>query len=120
MQKSTFLKSFTPLRYFTTTQSKEAKFYHLLLLGAPGVGKGTYSKLIEKQFNFGVFSMGEYFRSLINNEDAIKSQSSQANKDFLIGLKNTLRSGKLVDDETVLNVVKTINKEQQEYSDKHG
>lgn len=40
---------------------------NLLLFGAPGVGKGTYSKLIEKDFDFPTFSMGDYFRSLIND-----------------------------------------------------
>jgi len=41
-----------------------------LLFGAPGVGKGTYSKLIEKDFDMPTFSMGEYFRALINNPSA--------------------------------------------------
>lgn len=39
---------------------------HLMLFGAPGVGKGTYSKLIEKEYDVATFSMGEYFRALIN------------------------------------------------------
>jgi adenylate kinase len=41
----------------------------LLLFGAPGVGKGTYGKFIERDFNFVTFSMGEYFRALINDDD---------------------------------------------------
>jgi adenylate kinase family enzyme len=41
----------------------------LLVFGAPGVGKGTYSKLMEKEFNFKTFSMGDYFRGIINRED---------------------------------------------------
>lgn len=60
------------------------------MFGAPGVGKGTYSKLIQKDFDFPVFSMGDYFRALINNTN---------NKDpFLEKVRQILRSGQLVDD----------------------
>ena len=37
----------------------------MLVFGAPGVGKGTYSNLIMKEFNFKTFSTGDYFRSVI-------------------------------------------------------
>lgn len=85
---------------------------HLMLFGAPGVGKGTYSKLIEKEYDVATFSMGEYFRALIN--------ASEQNKDpFLVQLKDTLRQGKLVDDETVVGVVKTIKKDAK-YSNHLG
>lgn len=40
---------------------------NMLLFGAPGVGKGTYGKLIEKDFNFPTFSMGDYFRGLLKD-----------------------------------------------------
>jgi adenylate kinase len=79
---------------------------HLMLFGAPGVGKGTYSKLIEKEYDLPTFSMGEYFRGLIN--------ASETNTDpFLVKLKDTLRSGKLVDDETVVGVVKKIKQDEK-------
>jgi adenylate kinase len=38
------------------------KQLNLMLFGAPGVGKGTYSKLMEKEYDFKTFSMGDYFR----------------------------------------------------------
>jgi adenylate kinase len=72
----------------------------LLLFGAPGVGKGTYGKMIEKDFDFPTFSMGDYFRSIINDSDQ--------NDPFIQSVKTILRSGKLVDDETVINVVKNV------------
>lgn len=53
-------------RFFNTITQKRQ--FNLLLFGAPGVGKGTYSKFIEKDFDFISFSMGEYFRSVINVE----------------------------------------------------
>ena len=55
------------------------------MFGAPGVGKGTYSKLIQKDFDFPTFSMGDYFRNLINDHN---------NKDpFLEKVRGILRSG---------------------------
>jgi len=35
------------------------------MFGAPGVGKGTMGKFIEKDFRFKSFSTGDYFRSII-------------------------------------------------------
>ena len=52
------------------TQCRAASQLHLLLFGAPGVGKGTYGKMIEKDFDFPTFSMGDYFRSIINDSSA--------------------------------------------------
>lgn len=37
----------------------------MMLFGAPGVGKGTFAKLIKKDFLFKDFSTGDYFRSVI-------------------------------------------------------
>jgi adenylate kinase family enzyme len=55
------------------------------MFGAPGVGKGTYSKMIEKNFSFKSFSMGEYFRDLINDDES--------NDHFIQKLTKILRSG---------------------------
>ncbi|CDW73523.1 adenylate kinase [Stylonychia lemnae] len=82
--------------------ANQSKQIHLLLFGAPGVGKGTYSKLIEKDFDMPTFSMGEYFRGLINNPSADQADP------FLNQVRGILRSGKLVNDQTVIDVVKNI------------
>ena len=74
---------------------------YIVLFGAPGVGKGTYSKLISKDFGIPVFSMGDYFRQIINNSDADSKSSS-----FIPQLRDTLRSGRFVNDDTVLDVIK--------------
>lgn len=36
--------------------------FNLMLFGAPGVGKGTFGKLIQRDFDFKAFSTGDYFR----------------------------------------------------------
>ena len=110
---STFLS-----RSLTTTQKRfysaaatQQRQINLLLFGAPGVGKGTYSKFIEKDFNFANFSMGDYFRKLINSDDK--------NDKFVEELKHILRSGQLVDDDHVIGVIKKIQKDD-EYSKYKG
>ena len=43
---------------------------NIVLFGAPGVGKGTYGKLLSKEFGYPTFSMGDYFRKVINDNSA--------------------------------------------------
>lgn len=80
----------TSTRTFSAAQQKQL---NLMLFGAPGVGKGTYSKLIEKEFDFVTFSMGDYFRGVINSANTGSNQDP-----FIEKLKGILRSGQLVDD----------------------
>ena len=65
------VKSLSSKRMLSTQPNRSyTKQIHLLLFGAPGVGKGTFGKLIEKDFDFPTFSMGDYFRSIINDLNA--------------------------------------------------
>mmetsp|Transcript_38864 Transcript_38864/g.28149 ORF Transcript_38864/g.28149 Transcript_38864/m.28149 type:complete len:210 (+) Transcript_38864:172-801(+) len=59
--------------------------------------------MIEKDFNFKTFSMGEYFRSVINSSDTHGEESQ-----FVTNLRKTLRAGHFVDDETALGVIKNV------------
>ncbi len=78
-------------------------YRNIAFFGAPGVGKGTYGKLISKEFKIPVFSMGDYFRRVINDADT----QGQEDK-FITNLKETLKSGKFVDDELVMQVLQRI------------
>ena len=80
-------------------QSK-LKLRNVALFGAPGVGKGTYGKLISREFKHPVFSMGDYFRDVIS-----KGQTGDA---FVTKLRETLRSGQYVDDAMVLEVIRRV------------
>ena len=73
---------------------------NLVLFGAPGVGKGTYGKLITKEFGWPTFSMGDYFRNLINNADTADSEDK-----WVTELRDTLRRGHFVDDDTAIKVI---------------
>jgi adenylate kinase len=74
---------------------------NIVLFGAPGVGKGTYGKLIHKHFGFPTFSMGDYFRKVINDSDP----NGQENE-FVTHLRETLRKGHFIDDDTAIEVIK--------------
>ena len=74
---------------------------NIVLFGAPGVGKGTYGKLIEKNFGYPTFSMGDYFRRIINSSDETENDNS-----FVTNLRETLRRGHFVSDEMAIEVIK--------------
>jgi adenylate kinase len=73
--------------------SKGSQF-NLMLFGAPGVGKGTFAKLIKRDFNFQPFSTGDYFRSVIKMAQANSGELDS----FTLRISEILNSGALVDD----------------------
>jgi adenylate kinase len=78
----------------------EVDFVRLVFLGAPGVGKGTQSKLISKNFNITHISTGDLFRTNISNNTILGNKA-----------KGYIAKGELVPDELTLSMVKErINK----------
>ena len=67
----------------------------LIIIGAPGSGKGTQTSRLKSKFNVPMISTGDIFRK------AIKDGSELGKK-----IKKYLDSGKLVPDETVIEVIK--------------
>ena len=68
---------------------------NLLFLGAPGVGKGTFAKIISTNLNLLHISPGKILREELSKEPSIKNQSIQ----------EYVKSGRLVPDEIVCNMV---------------
>ena len=68
---------------------------HIILLGAPGSGKGTQSKFIAKKYGIQIISVGDILRA------EIKIQSIIGNK-----IKSLMNRGKLVTDEIVISLLK--------------
>lgn len=68
---------------------------HLILFGAPGVGKGTQAKLISKNFNVPQISTGDMLR------DAVKNETELGKKASLL-----MNQGKLVPDEIMLELIR--------------
>eukprot|EP01022_Parablepharisma_sp_SALTPOND_P000468 TRINITY_DN1023_c0_g1_i2.p3 TRINITY_DN1023_c0_g1~~TRINITY_DN1023_c0_g1_i2.p3 ORF type:complete len:523 (-),score=74.85 TRINITY_DN1023_c0_g1_i2:5694-7262(-) len=67
----------------------------LLLMGAPGVGKGTYGKRLSKDWNMPIFSTGEYLRGLLKTD-----KTELGNQ-----LRALVQAGKLVGDEVIMKIM---------------
>ena len=76
--------------------------FNLMLFGAPGVGKGTFGKLIQRDFDFKAFSTGDYFRQVVKMAQANQSGLD----DFTLKISEILNSGQLVDDQIVIDIVR--------------
>jgi adenylate kinase len=66
-----------------------------VLLGPPGVGKGTYADILSKKYGIPKISVGDLFRRAIKDETELGKK-----------IKNYVSSGDLVPDETVVELVK--------------
>jgi len=66
----------------------------IILFGPPGAGKGTQAKLIEKEYSIPQLSTGDMFRTAIRNQTPLG-----------VKVKGILDAGKLVPDETVVELV---------------
>jgi adenylate kinase len=90
------------LKAGTTTCSCEpsssTKAYRLVLLGAPGVGKGTQAELLAKGLGTCPLSTGDVFRDARNQPDESLSPAMK-------GAVELMRKGELVPDSTVLNMI---------------
>lgn len=67
----------------------------IILLGAPGAGKGTQAKIIEQKLNIAHISTGDMIRETIKSGDALGEE-----------LKQILDAGQLVSDEFIIKIVK--------------
>ena len=67
----------------------------LILLGAPGAGKGTQANLIKEKFNIPQISTGDMLRSAV-----------QAGTPLGKAAKKIMDAGKLVSDDIIINLVK--------------
>ncbi|MDP4090655.1 MAG: adenylate kinase [Bacillota bacterium] len=77
----------------------------IVLLGAPGAGKGTQAKLICDSFNIPHISTGDMFRSQIKENTLLGIQA-----------KEYIQSGRLVPDTITMSMIKEILN-QEKYSD---
>ncbi len=66
----------------------------LVLLGAPGAGKGTQAALLKEKFNIAHVSTGDIFRENIKNNTPLGSQA-----------KTFMDKGELVPDDIVMNMI---------------
>lgn len=67
----------------------------IILLGAPGSGKGTLAKKISKDFDIPQISTGDLFRAIVKEDSELGRQ-----------VKGIMESGGLVPDEVTIEIVK--------------
>ena len=68
---------------------------NIVILGAPGVGKGTYAEVLSSKYNIPKISVGDLFRRAIKDETELGKK-----------IKDYVSSGDLVPDEIVIELVK--------------
>ncbi len=68
----------------------------LVLLGAPGVGKGTQASLLSQKYNIPILSTGEILRTFTSTDNGPLAKQ----------VKSIISSGNLVNDEIVATIVK--------------
>lgn len=68
---------------------------NLILMGAPGAGKGTQSEVISEKFNIPAISTGDILRGAIKNETELGKVA-----------KSYMDAGQLVPDEVVIGLIK--------------
>ena len=69
---------------------------YIVMLGAPGTGKGTIGKILSQDLNLTHVSTGDIFREQINKETELGKK-----------IKSYIDSGALVPDDVVIETVKT-------------
>lgn len=73
----------------------ENKKLCLILLGAPGAGKGTQAEIISKKYNIPTISTGNIIREALKNKTALGLEA-----------KSYIDSGALVPDSVIISIVK--------------
>jgi adenylate kinase len=66
---------------------------YIILIGAPGSGKGTQAKLLSEKLGIPQISTGDLFRQEMENRTELGN-----------GIRETMESGNLVDDETTIEI----------------
>lgn len=82
-----------------TQTMPQPRQYRLVLLGAPGVGKGTQAELLAERFGAYHLSTGDLFRAVKMSKDERELTPTMARA------LEYMNAGKLVPDETVLALV---------------
>ena len=75
---------------FSFSSSKQKFFF---LFGAPGVGKGTYAKLLRKDLQFSHISTGDEIRKILKG-----SVASGFDQSLIETIRSIVKSGGLVSD----------------------
>ena len=85
----------------------------IFVLGGPGSGKGTQTQTIANEYGIGYLSTGDLLRAATA---AGKEDEEGEDRDFIEALRETMKSGQLVSDETIMRLVKSeLDKSDKQY-----
>jgi len=87
------------------SQTPKQKF--IFFFGAPGVGKGTYAQFLSRDFSYNQIATGDEIRKIIKNQD-----TGSMNPKLVKEIREIVKSGNLVSDDIVINIIKEKLKEK--------
>lgn len=93
-------------RVLQNFSSNKQKFF--FLFGAPGVGKGTYAKLLRKDLGYNHVSTGDEIRKILKG-----TVSGGFDKNLIETIREIVKSGGLVSDEIVVQIINEKVKEPE-------
>ena len=70
---------------------------NMVIFGPPGVGKGSYTKMLRKDLNIKTFSSGDFFRNVLSKD--------QPKDSYMMEIENKIHSGGLVGDDIMNDVI---------------
>eukprot|EP00919_Chromeraceae_sp_WS-2016_P037082 GHVR01088205.1.p1 GENE.GHVR01088205.1~~GHVR01088205.1.p1 ORF type:complete len:120 (-),score=7.76 GHVR01088205.1:535-894(-) len=93
------------IRYSFASASKQKFFF---LFGAPGVGKGTYAKMLRNDLHYNHVSTGDEIRKILKG-----NVSSSFDKNLIEIIRSLVKSGGLVGDDIVAKIIQEKVKEPE-------
>jgi len=93
------------LQPFSAAASKQKFFF---LFGAPGVGKGTYAKMLRKDLKYNHISTGDEIRKILKG-----NVSSGFDKALIEKIRDIVKNGQLVNDDIVQAIIREKVKEPE-------
>lgn len=94
------IRLFTTSALFGTQASAKPNQKFLFLFGAPGVGKGTYAKMLRKDLKYNHISTGDEIRKILKG-----TVSSEFDPKLIETIRSIVKSGGLVSDEIVVRII---------------
>lgn len=102
------LRLFKSAALFSGQPAQKAGQKFLFLFGAPGVGKGTYAKMLRKDMQFNHLSTGDQIRKILKG-----TVSSGFDPKLIETIRSIVKSGGLVNDDIVVQIIREKVKEPE-------
>lgn len=102
------IRTFAAAALFGTEAGKAGNKKFLFLFGAPGVGKGTYAKMLRKDLKYNHISTGDEIRKILKG-----NAPSGFDPKLIETIRSIVKSGGLVNDDVVVQIIEEKVKEPE-------